>query len=395
MTLLTPSRPPRREAASRPTAWPTAVAVAAFVGFCLWNWPPSSLQFDLRVYVAAAGDFLAGLDIYEASVRHPEIGMAFTYPPFAAILFAPLSLVGTGVGRVITVLICAFSTLAIGLVSARAIWPHLPAVRLRTLGLAIGAAGVALEPVRSTFDYGQINLILTAMLLVDLLGYLPSRYRGVLIGIATGIKLTPGIFLIYLVVTRRYREAATAAAATIATMVIGFLAMPAESIKFWFKLIYDPGRPGASHFISNQSLRGMADRLTYGEGALYWLVLALAALVLGMYAARRAYFAGQHLEAILLAACTALLISPISWTAHWVWALPICALLWSRVRTTPAIAVLAAGWTVTMAFGLPWYAPYFGDREYTHQGFDVVLGNSYALVAVAFIATSLLTKRRV
>lgn len=404
MTLLSPSRPPGRSPVSRSLAWPIGLAVAGFLGLCVLLWPPTSLQFDLRVYAAAAGDFLDGADIYQSHLAHPEIGMAFTYPPFAAILFAPLALVGTSAGRIIMVLVCGLSTLAIGPVSLRAVRPNLPIARLRVLGLAIGAAGIAFEPMRSTFGYGQINILLMLMLLVDLLGYLPPRYRGVLVGIATGIKLTPGIFLIFLLVTRRYREAATAAAATVATMVIGFVAMPSESIKFWGQLIFDPGRPGASHFISNQSMRGVVARLTAGSGGPLWILFSLAAAIAGMYAARRAYNAGERFEAILLAGATGLLVSPISWTGHWVWALPICVLLWSRLlpgarvelsaRAKPAIAVLAAAWTVTTTLGLPWFAPYFGDREYTHQGLDLFLGNSYPIVAIAFIATAFATRQR-
>lgn len=391
MTLLSPSRP----TTGRSLAWPIGLAVAGFLGLCVVLWPPTSLQFDLRVYAAAAGDFLDGASIYEAHLAHPEIGMAFTYPPFAAILFAPYALVGTSAGRILTVLLCGLTTLAVGLVSLRAVRPSLAQVRV--LGLAIGAAGIAFEPVRSTFGYGQINILLVLMVLIDLLGYLPPRYRGVLVGIATGIKLTPGIFLIFLLVTRRYREAATAAVATVATMVIGFVAMPSDSIKFWGQLIFDPGRPGASHFISNQSMRGVVARLTAGNGGPLWILFALAAAIVGMYAARRAYNAGERFEAILLAAATGLLVSPISWTGHWVWALPICVLLWSRVRLSTRAglisAALAAAWTITMTLGLPWFAPYFGDREYTHHGFDLILGNSYPIVAIAFIATAFAPRR--
>ncbi|WP_328992833.1 glycosyltransferase 87 family protein [Kribbella sp. NBC_01245] len=394
MTLLSPSRPPGRSSVGRSMAWPIGLAVAGFLGVCVLLWPPTSLQFDLRVYAAAAGDFLDGASIYEAHLAHPEIGMAFTYPPFAAILFVPLALAGTGAGRIITVLVCGLSTLAIGLVSLRAVRPELTIARLRVLGLAIGAAGIAFEPIRSTFGYGQINLLLTLMLLVDLLGYLPPRYRGVLVGIATGIKLTPGIFLIFLLVTRRYREAATAAVATVATMLIGFIAMPSDSIKFWGQLIFDPGRPGAKHFISNQSLRGVVARITEGSGGALWVLSTLVAAIVGLYAARRAHDAGERFEAILLAAATGLLVSPISWTGHWVWALPICVLLWSRARAKPVIAVLAAVWTITTTLGLPWFAPYFGDREYTHQGFDLFLGNAYPIVAIAFIATAFAIRRR-
>jgi alpha-1,2-mannosyltransferase len=126
------------------------------------------------------------------------------------------------------------------------------------------------------------------------------------------------------------------------------------------------------------------------------LAVALSCVV-GFLASRRAYDCGYRLESILLTALTGLLVSPISWTGHWVWALPICTLLWFRTieaaraarslerwrRRAGVLAALAVVWTVTVAAGLPWHAPYLGDREYTHRGFDLFLGNSYAICGAA------------
>jgi len=111
------------------------------------------------------------------------------------------------------------------------------------------------------------------------------------------------------------------------------------------------------------------------------------------------------LESILLTATVGLLVSPISWTGHWVWAIPACALLWTRtanayraVRIRSArfgvLAGLASLWTITMGIGLPWHAPYLGDKEYTHRGFDLFLGNSYAVCAVALLLAATYEFRR-
>ena len=385
-----------------------AAATVAFLALCLLLWPPSALQYDLRVYVVSARAFLHGQDIYTAHLAFPDdMALGFTYPPFAALVFAPVALLGTDGGRVVMTLVSALALLVIGTVTVRALRPRWSPYRVMAVGLALGAAGLALEPVRSSFDLGQINLVLLALLLVDLLGHLPRRFRGVLIGVATGIKLTPGIFIVYLLVTRRYREAATASAATAGTMLLGAVAMPDASRQFWGHFIFDPSRPGATHFISNQAWRGVFARLAGGIQGIgpAWVLAVAATCAVGFLAARRAYDRGYLMESILLTAAVGLLVSPISWTGHWVWSIPACALLWTRtvdayrvvrVRSARfgALAGLASLWTITMVIGLPWHAPYLGDKEYTHHGFDLFLGNSYAVCAVALLLAAAYEFRR-
>ncbi|GAB2557268.1 glycosyltransferase 87 family protein [Kribbella endophytica] len=398
---ISPPVPPAGDTAVR-TRRPVLLLVAAgivFLGLCLWNWAPISLQYDLRVYVVSAQAFLHGQDIYTAHLAYPkDMALGFTYPPFAALVFAPVALLGTSGGRVLMSLVNASALLVIGMVTLRALRPQWPRYRVAAIGMAVGAAGVALEPVRSTFDLGQVNLILTALLLVDLLGHLPYRLRGVLVGIVTGIKLTPGIFIVYLLVTRRYREAGTAAAATIGTMVAGAIAMPDASRQFWGHYIFDPSRPGATHFISNQAWRGVFARINGGIDGIapYWLLAVAITLALGFFAVRRAYEQGLVLESVLLTSLVGVLISPISWTGHWVWALPIIAVLVHRALQARnwALGGLALAWLVSTGFGLPWHTPYLGDKEYTHHGLQLVAGNSYALCAVATIAVALYGMRR-
>jgi alpha-1,2-mannosyltransferase len=347
------------------------------------------LQYDLRVYVVASRAFLHGEDIYTAHHAFPkDMVLGFTYPPFAALVFAPIAVLGTQTGRFLMTVANAAALLTVGLLSVRALRPTWPRARIVAAGLAVGASGLALEPVRSTFALGQINLILLALLLADLLGHLPRRFRGVLVGVATGIKLTPGIFIVYLLVARRYREAVVAAAATGGTILAGVLALPDGSRQFWTRYLFDPSRPGATHFVSNQAWRGVIARIAGGVDGIgpAWTVAVGITCAIGFVAVRAAYDRGDLLGSILLAAMTGLLVSPISWTGHWVWALPICALLWFRAaesagRRRPVPAALAGLWTITTAAGLPWHAPYLGDREYTHHGIQLLLGNSYTVCA--------------
>ena len=343
---------------------------------CALIWRPSLMMSDLRVYYAAARGLIDGQDIYTVHHQYPGMGLGFTYPPFAAIVLAPLA-IGQEFGRLLMTLLSGASLLVIGWTTAKALrWG-------RTAAVVIAFAALAFEPVWSTFGLGQINLILLALLMLDLLGHLPQRYRGILVGVATGIKLTPGIFIVFLLVTRRFREAAVAAGTTLATIVIGWLVMPGPATDFWSRYIFDPGRPGPAQYVGNQSVRGAIARLTQNSAVTtpLWLLAATVIGMAGLLLARRLYDRGSALEAIVVTAFTGLLVSPISWTNHWVWAVPAAAVLWAQRRT-----VVAAVWTAVFVVGLPWWMPFAGDREYDWTAIQSVAGDAYLLGGLLLLA---------
>ncbi|MEV6411117.1 glycosyltransferase 87 family protein [Kribbella sp. NPDC051718] len=369
-----------------------ALRAVAIVALCVALWPPSSSMSDLRVYYAAAKGFVDGEDIYTIHHKYPGMGLGFTYPPFAAMIMAPLA-IGEHFARLLMTMLSAISLLTIALVTVRTVRPRWSRDRALVAGLSFAALGLLLEPVRSTFGMGQINLVLLALLLVDLLGYTPRRFRGVLVGVATGIKLTPGIFIVFLLVTKRFREAAVATAATAGTLLLGYLVMPGPTVDFWTRYIFDPGRPGPAHYISNQSIRGAIARITHGSTmtAPFWLLGAMIIGTAGLLIARRLYGAGRPLDALVATGFTGLLVSPISWSNHWVWALPAVAMVWSWAARSTAMKVFAGAWTVVFLIGLPWLAPWAHDQEFHHTFPQALVGNSYALSAIALLVTGLLT----
>ncbi|WP_112248755.1 glycosyltransferase 87 family protein [Kribbella monticola] len=367
-----------------------ALAGADVIVTCVALWPPSSSMSDLRVYFAGARGFVDGDDIYTVNQKYPGMGLGFTYPPFAAVIMAPLA-IGEHFARLLMTLLSGLSLLAVGAVTARALRPRWSRDRLIGAGLFCSAAGLLLEPVSSTFGMGQINLVLLALLMVDLLGHTPRRFRGLLVGVATGIKLTPGIFIVFLLVTRRFREAAVATAATAGTLVLGWLVMPGPTVDFWTRYIFDPSRPGPAHYISNQSLRGTIARLTENSAATgpLWLLSATIVGAAGLAIARRLYSAGRSLDALVVTGFTGLLVSPISWSNHWVWALPATAVVWSWVARGTAMKIFAAAWTLVFALGLPWWAPWADDKEFHHNFPQALMGNSYLIAGIALLVTSL------
>ncbi|WP_165956887.1 glycosyltransferase 87 family protein [Kribbella antibiotica] len=346
---------------------------------------------DLGVYYAAARGLVNGEDIYTAHLSYyPDIGLGFTYPPFAALVFSPFA-IGLPFARTLITLVSALSLLVIGWATAKKLhWPPLA-------GVLFAFAALLLEPVQSTFRLGQINLVLLALLMVDLLGLIPRRFRGVLVGVATGIKLTPGIFIVFLLITKRYREALVASATTALTMAVAYLVAPGTTVDFWTKYIFDPSRVGPPHYISNQSIRGAIARITENSpmtGPL-WLIPAMIFGAVGLFAARCLHDRGLRFEAVVVTAFTGLAVSPISWTNHWVWVIPAAALAWQhRSKLRSLRTALSACWLAVFLLALPRWLPFAGDREFDYTAPQTLVADSYLLCAVLLVLVGYRLSRR-
>jgi alpha-1,2-mannosyltransferase len=360
---------------------------------------------DLAVYRAGASAFLHGRDVYSA--RPKVLPLPFTYPPFAAMAFVPLSAVPDIAARIVMSLLSGAAVTYAVVATLRLAVPRWPRRAQWTVALFVAAATPLVEPFRDTFRLGQVNLVLMALVLADLVaitgapagesdagarrgGRLP---RGVLIGLATAVKLTPGIFILYLLVIRRTKEAITAALTAAGATALAWIAMPAESAHYWGHLVLDDRRIGSAGNVWNQSIRGALARASGSpdKAHLLWLLLALVALVAGMALAARLHAAGEPLLGIGVAAVTGLLVSPISWNHHWVWALPLGVGLWRRALVTrkgpaPADRWLAAGWTATFCLGsLSWW--HFATQDnYRLGGIDTIAADCYVLAAIVALA---------
>ncbi|MFE9201474.1 glycosyltransferase 87 family protein [Micromonospora sp. NPDC007230] len=314
-------------------------------------WSPGG---DLAVYRDATEAVLAHRSPYEVS----RAGYGFVYPPFALLAMAPLAWLGPTAGFWgWTVL----SALAVPVV----VWllvDHLtPATdRRRPALLAAGTLAVLpLSPIAGTLLLGNVNILLLALILVDLL-LATGRHQGVLVGVAAGIKLTPLVFVGYLLLTGRTRAGLTALVTFLGTVGIGFLLLPAASATFWGGAFLDSSRtrpPGEEAFGS--SIRGAALNLLPGPGQEAWLPTSVAAGAAGLCVAVWASRRGEELTGILACAVTGLLVSPVTWYAHWVWCVPLLALLAIRSRHRPGRArVLVGSLWLVFALPLPWWVAY-------------------------------------
>jgi len=289
--------------------------------------------FDLRVYYGALNHWAHGGEIYD--YRKPVTPYGFTYPPFAALTMLPMTLIPLGAAQVVSVLLAVVTT---GLTLW---WLLAPIIRREgwSAWFALAVAGVlvaALEPVRETVTFGQVNTVLLCLVAGDLLLLVArgSRWGGVGIGVATAIKLTPGIFIAYLALTRRWRAAATAAGSAAAATLLAAAVAPDATREFWFSALPNTDRVGVLAFISNQSLRGMVARLGQPElGDLLWPATVLLALLLWGW---RLWRRTEVTAGLALTGIVGALVSPVTWIHHLVWLLPALVLLVDHALAAPA-----------------------------------------------------------
>ncbi|SFS42318.1 glycosyltransferase 87 family protein [Streptomyces sp. ok210] len=283
--------------------------------------------FDLYIYYGTVDDWIRhGGRIYD--YLRPGTGYGFTYPPFAAVCMLPMLLVG----RTGAVVGCVLLSAAASVLLLRGPLRELPLGRGSLV--VTGCLFVMLEPVRDTFSLGQVNLLLMALVYAD--GG-RGRFGGVGIGLAAAFKLTPAVFIGYLLLTGRRRAAAVATGTALAATALGVLAAPRASWVFWTRALWDTHRVGALDYVSNQSLQGALARL--GAGRPVWVLAVLAVLVLWAYRVRRATAVGDDETGMALTGLAACLVSPVTWVHHLVWAVPAVALL-ARTGRRAVAAVL-------------------------------------------------------
>ncbi|RJQ77230.1 DUF2029 domain-containing protein [Pseudonocardiaceae bacterium YIM PH 21723] len=340
-------RPVTEEAPGRhqkPVTWGIRILLSLAVTYgCLYLlWPAlRPVTIDTRVYRAAGGWLLHGKPLYEVGLYGTQ-DLPFNYPPFAALLFSPLAILpGSFALMLFTVVNLAIVPLVV--------WRLLRAMGRRadhTLIAITAVASVALfctEAVFNSVVIGQINLVLLALVVFDLVRTTPSRWQGVGIGVAAAIKLTPLLFIAYLVFTRRFRAAAVATGTFAGTILIGFLIAPGSAVSFWFGgVIGDPARITAAGLASggNMSVMGWLLRcgLTEGTARLVWMAGGAALGIAVLWVAAQAHRRGWTAMAIGLLGSCCCALSPFSWDHHWVWLLLIAVQLMHaglRRRVTP------------------------------------------------------------
>jgi alpha-1,2-mannosyltransferase len=312
-----------------------AVRVAVVCALCAAGWfllhhggkAPWHHYFDLTVYRRSLDWWLEGRPLYSFPRPHARFG--FTYPPFAALLLSPLAVLDERGAELLHTAACA------GVVVVSTWWLVAPVARRAgwspwaAVGLALPMVFVS-DPVRETMGWGQVDLFVVALVLADLAALQRGRrWAGVGVGLATATKLTPGVFVLYLVLTRRWRAAAVAAGTFAAATGLAAVLAPQTSLDYWGSEVWDTSRVGPPAETGNQSVLGLLARLAAPAepGRLLWVVLAAGLLVVGLWRAVRAAGQGDELVGFTLAGLTGCLVSPISWSHHLYWVVPAAVVL--------------------------------------------------------------------
>ncbi|GAA0602068.1 hypothetical protein GCM10010174_17650 [Kutzneria viridogrisea] len=355
-------------------------AIVAVVHYQVTGYLVMSDFIDLSVYRAGAQALLAGQPLYEGKIAG---GMfSFTYPPFAAILFAPLAL---GPAQLWQALVFLANLVLLYLAVRLCLRTAKPAQVL-----AASAVLFWLEPVSWTVYLGQINLLLLVILLWDLGSDRPGRWRGIGVGIAAGIKLTPLIFVAYLLVTRQFRAAGIALATTAVTVLIGLAFAPADTIGYWSGTFLRTDRVGEVASAMNQSINGTLARLlgVANPPTALWLAIAVPVAALGLLGAALAHQRGERLLAITVCGLTGAAVSPISWSHHWIWFVPLAILVHRRSKWLAAAFVLVLfAWPVHFLTGHRMDVPALGVIGLPPwHGLDLVYANLYLLVLLLPLA---------
>jgi alpha-1,2-mannosyltransferase len=349
MTASVPERPSASRshrhvvarAGARLAAVGVVIAVSYAIVFEVAAWPPPHDFFDLRVYRGAVQWWLQGGPLYEFLLAPSAKG--FTYPPFAAALMVPLTWVPAGPAAILVLLA---STAVVVLVTW---WLVAPVARRHAtspwfpVALAVPAV-LALEPIRLTLGLGQLNMFVFALVLADVVVLRRGlAWCGIGLGLATALKQTPGLFLVFLVLIGRRRAAVVAAGTWLGATLLGFVFDAGASWEYWTSTLWDTARVGRLVNPWNQSVLGLLAHVSdpAPPDPVLWALLAGGVAVVGLWRAVRVYRRGDDLAAVTLVGLTACLASPISWVHHLYWVVPAMVVLVDVAAGTPVVGTIA------------------------------------------------------
>ncbi|MGI5285075.1 glycosyltransferase 87 family protein [Nonomuraea polychroma] len=384
-------------------AWLVAgLVVMAAVAPLVYTWltnPDDQRLVDLDVYRTGGQMLLEGRQVYDYFTPAPQL-LPFTYPPIAAMLAVVLAKMSWETAQWVW-------TAGIFVALAVTVWLSFrealngPAVRkyVPWAFAALMIAGTYLMPIRDQVRFGQVDIMLVALCLADCVARRPWWPRGFLIGLATAVKLTPGVFLIYLLITKQWRTFFMASFAAGVLTLLPFAVIPQDASEFWFSALLDPERLGSNAATTNQSIRGMLIRLYMPEVVTTAMWLGIVAVVgwYGFRGARDAYRAGDQLTAVALVGLMAVLLSPVAWIHHLAWVVVVLGAIVGDGRDPVRLRVAAGVWLYYVV-PIPWWGVSLKAAEIPVV--SLVLGkivqNGYGLGALALVwmLVSWLPKRR-
>lgn len=308
---------------------------------------------DMRVYVAGADALLQGKSLYDSVDIRSTSGLVlpFTYSPFAAVVFIPFALLPIKVTLAIWTALCVASLAGISYLTALRV-PALAGKKTQDwatweIAAVIFAVGAFAEPINQNLDVAQVNLILVFVIMYDTVNR--TKYAGFATGMAAGFKVIPGIFIVFMLVTKRWADFGRACLGFFVTLVIGSFFGIDNVWRYWTSELFQTDRVGDVARLSNLSIRGVIARSFPGQyDTAVWFVIAVAIVTVGFVIAAK-WWTRSRLVSAMVIGLVSLLVSPISWPHHWVWLVPavsVCAALAFRAFRSGSRGV---GWLLAIA----------------------------------------------
>jgi alpha-1,2-mannosyltransferase len=351
--------------------------------------PPAFM--DLDVYREGVRAWRNGGDMYgplPATIAGNHL--PFIYPPFAVIVLGPLAMLPWPVAAVLMMIISLVSLTAVIFLTVRHVWPNGGPRGAALVTAVIAPLSLLLQPVWDTLWFGQVNLLLMALVALDCLVAKPTWPRGLLIGIAAATKLTPAVFVLYFLLRKDYRAALIATVTGLVAVGIGFLVSWTGSLTYWFGSAGGARSISGSLYATNQTIDAFFARLNLGHSGLtaWWLSGTAVLFLVALLAVRRAQVIGTAPLALSATACFGLLASPTSWGHHWVYVVPgLIAMTGQTIRER------SAGWaTAVLCVAAVFYTAPFRQvpageqRELRWTWLQQIPGNSYTITGIALLA---------
>ncbi|GAB3661600.1 glycosyltransferase 87 family protein [Actinocorallia lasiicapitis] len=368
--------------------------------------PVDQRVVDLEVYRMAGVAAQRGASVYDFVTDPPQL-LPFTYPPFSAIVAIPLAWMSWPVAQlVMTVLI--FLALAV------VVWYAFRPLIDRCGDWAPLAWGVLFAvmafplPVSDQIRFGQVDLFLVLLCVVDCATPRPRWPRGVLIGLATAVKLVPGVFLIYLLITRRKEAAGNAVLTAGGATLFALAALPEDSLDFWWPFdfwhspgaLFDSTRVGFPWNNSNQAMKGIVLRMWWPDAVttIVWLIFLVIFAYFGYKYARRLSLLADsgtldradtwsaEMGGIAITGLLAVLLSPVAWIHHLAWIVLVMGALAGDARNWRRVGVVVVLW-VAYFLHLPWWggSKLGHGNPYPERFLGWLLQNAFGLMAMALV----------
>lgn len=377
------------------------VAALAMTYTCWQLFGHIPYRIDIDVYQMGGRAWLDGRPLYTGNVMFhtPIVDLPFTYPPPAAIAFSPFAWMGMPVASVVITAL----TLVVLLVSTTIVLTRLnvwaestllpgPAwLRRAWLAVVIVApASIWLEPIASNFAFGQINAVLMTLVIADCFPRRTPWPRGLLLGLGIALKLTPAVFLLYFLLRRDNRAALTSLASFVGATLVGFALAWQDSLEYWTHTLHHTDRIGEAALNTDQNIAGALARLGLDQHERFplWVLACLLVLAATVWAMRRVLKAGEPTLAVICVALFGLVVSPVSWSHHWVWMLPavlVTGVLGWR-RRNAALGVVTVAGLVLMHWSPIDLLP--KHHETTANWWRQLVGMSYVWWALAVIVVA-------